>query len=67
VNSIPFTFVSDGFEITIPLSVVGDKDGRFNFKVVSASRIRIDPNTYTGVLDWMPDLGLLPGMVVEEP
>ena len=53
------TFVTDGMNATVPLSLLGGSDGRLNFKVVISEQI--SPTGFTGVLDYMPNVGLPPG------
>jgi len=49
------TFVTDGMDATVPVAVLGATDGRLNFKVIVVDT--------SGVLDYMPDVGLPPGDV----
>jgi hypothetical protein len=53
------TFVTDGMDASVPLSVLGGSNGQLNFKVVTSEQIA--PNAFTGVLDYMPDVGLPAG------
>jgi len=53
------TFVTDGMNATVPLSLLGGSDGRVNFKVVISEQI--SPTGFTGVLDYMPNVGLPAG------
>ena len=50
------TYVTDGMDASVPLSALGGSNGRLNFKVTMAEQI--GPNAFTGVLDYMPDVGL---------
>ena len=50
----------EGLQVTIPLSALGNDDGQMNFKVVVQSQLDATPS-YTGILDYMPDLTLAPG------
>lgn len=50
----------EGLQVTIPLSALGNDDGQMNFKVLVQSQLTATPS-YTGVLDYMPNLGLAPG------
>jgi hypothetical protein len=47
-------------DASVPLSVLGGSDGRLNFKVVTSEFIPPGPG-FTGVLDYMPDVGLPAG------
>jgi hypothetical protein len=61
VGTVPVRFVGDGFDVTIPLSFLGNSDGRLNFKVLAVTQL---PGARpTAVLDVMPDVGLPPGRV----
>ena len=61
-NSIPITFLTDGMQATIPLALLGDDDGTVNYKV-TVQRQLDEGGGFTGILDYMPDLGAAPGMV----
>jgi len=52
----------NGMEITLPLTLFGDTDGRINFKVVSYVVLTEGGGT-TGVLDYMTNIGLPVGMI----
>ncbi|HMH53247.1 MAG TPA: Ig-like domain-containing protein, partial [Candidatus Acidoferrum sp.] len=56
------TFVTDGMDASVPLSVLGGTNGQVNFKVVTSELLA--PNSFTGVLDYMPDVGLPAGQAV---
>jgi hypothetical protein len=61
VGNVPVTFLPDGMDVTVPLSLLGNSEGRLNFRVVSFSHV---PDTQTtGAIDTMPDIGLPPGRV----
>jgi hypothetical protein len=60
-GSYPVTYGSNGAEIAIPLSAIGNDDGNLNFKMVTSSKISATGST--GVLDTMPDVGLPSGRV----
>jgi len=51
--------VADGYDITVPLAAIGNDDGVLNFKVTVA--YQISANGYTGVLDYMSNVGLSAG------
>ncbi len=61
VGYVPVTYVGNGMDVIIPLSIISNDDGRLNFKVTCATQI--SPGGFTGVLDTMPDIGLPPGIV----
>ncbi len=59
VGSLDTTFSANGMEVTVPLSMLGNDDGKMNFKVTAARELLPDnPCGYTGVTDYMPNLGL---------
>lgn len=58
VGSFPATVVSNGYDVSIPLTAFDDDDGRLTFKAETQSFL--GPG-FTGILDYMPDLGLAPG------
>ena len=53
VGTVPVGFVTDGCDVTVPLSLLGNDDGRFNLRV----RVYAEP-ALPVVLDSMPDAGL---------
>ena len=58
---LPVTVVADGIDVSIPLSVIGNDDGRMTFRVVTS--VHLGGNTSTGILDYMPDSGAPAGVV----
>jgi hypothetical protein len=50
----------DGMDVTIPLSALGDPTA-INFKV-SSDAMLLPCDSFSGVLDYLPDLGLSPGI-----
>ena len=48
------TYLSDGIEVTVPLSTLGSGDGWMKFNV--ASQIQLTAGSYTTIRDFMPDL-----------
>jgi hypothetical protein len=59
VGKVPVKFVDDGFDVTIPLSLLGSADGRLDFKVLATTYL--PEGIATAVLDVMPDVALPPG------
>jgi hypothetical protein len=55
-GSFPVTFGANGMDVAFPLSSIGNDDGLVNFKVTSAAQI--SDVGFTGVLDYMPNVGL---------
>jgi hypothetical protein len=53
---------TDQARITVPLSLLGNDDGRLSFKVLSMQWVDA-PIINTAVLDWMLDVGQPPGLV----
>jgi len=54
-----FAVVENGYEATVPISLIGADDGVLNFKVISFA-------VGTNVLDYMPDTGLASGVTAPE-
>jgi hypothetical protein len=54
VGTVPVRFVTDGCDVAIPRSLLGDDDGRFDFRV----RVYAEP-AMPLVLDVLPDSGLV--------
>ncbi len=54
VGSVPVTFVADGCDVAIPLSLLGADDGRFDFRV----RVYSQP-ALPVVIDTLPDNGFV--------
>ena len=61
VSTFSFNPVPGGFEIRLPLSVIEETDGALNFKVVTSTAL--GGGTFTGVLDYMSDVGEAVGTV----
>ena len=60
VGEVPVSFVGNGMNVTVPLSLLGNDDGKLDFRVLSFTR----PSTTTVFLhDGMPDFALSPGHV----
>jgi hypothetical protein len=53
------TVLDDGYQVVIPLSLLGGGSGIFNFKAVSVTQT--GEFTSTGIHDYVTDLGLVPG------
>jgi hypothetical protein len=63
IGSSSATFPSaDQARVTVPLSLLGNGNGRLAFKVISMQWVDA-PIVNTAVIDWMPDVGLPPGLV----
>jgi hypothetical protein len=63
IGTVATTVVADGIDVTVPLSLIGNPDGRLNYRI---SSFIVLPNTTraTGVIvDTMPDVNLPPGRV----
>lgn len=54
VGTVPVSFVADGCDVAIPLSLLGSDDGRFDFRV----RVFAQP-ALPLVIDVLPDIGLV--------
>ena len=53
------TTVANGFDIRVDFAQIGADDGILNFKVITERAL--SPNTSTGVLDYMSNVGSAPG------
>ena len=53
-GTVPVTFVADGCDVALPLSLLGSDDGRFDFRV----RVYAQP-AWPLVVDVLPDVGLV--------
>jgi hypothetical protein len=53
------TTVTNGYDVTVPLSLIGGDNGVLNFKVLTQSQI--SPGVFTGIVDYMSNLGVAPG------
>ncbi len=56
VGSVPSTTTANGFRATVPLASLDGDDGRVTFRVTASSRL--SAQSFTGILDYMPDPGL---------
>jgi len=61
VTTEPVTVGLAGYDVTVPLAVLGNDDGQMNFKVVVQSQLPGLQVGYTGVQDYLPDIGAAPG------
>jgi len=57
---VPITFVQDGMQVTVSLSLLGSSDGRMSFQL--SSYVLVAPVTAV-VFDFMPDTNLPPARV----
>lgn len=63
IGTSTVTFIpADQVQITVPLSLLGNDEGRLSFRVESLQWVD-GPIPDSGVLDVMPDAGLSPGLV----
>jgi hypothetical protein len=60
VGSVPITVAADGMQVTVPLSLLGNADGRMSFQL--NSYVIVAPLTPVA-FDFMPDSNLPPGRV----
>jgi hypothetical protein len=60
VGSTPITFVADGMQVTVPLSLLGNASGRMTFEF--NSYVLVAPLTPV-IFDWMPNIDAPPGRV----
>jgi len=58
VGTVPVSFVANGIDVTVPLALIGNDDGRLDFKVFASAG-----PVWPSILDRMPDEGLPPGHV----
>jgi len=63
------TYVADGADVVLPLSALGGDRGELNFKVTVQTQIDFPPAgvAYTGIVDYLTDIGSLPGSLVSHP
>jgi hypothetical protein len=61
VGQVPITFVVNGVQATVPLSLLGNADGRMFFSV--NAYVFFPPPATSAVSDFMPDQNLSPGRV----
>ena len=62
-SDIDITFHEDGLDVVIPLSVIGDDDGRLHFKATSIVQINAAGVTWQ-ISDWITDVDQQPGSTV---
>ena len=58
-SSVPITVTSDGYDVFLPLSLLGNDDGKLNYKVLGGRQITTNPPTFTNyqTSDKMPEEG----------
>jgi hypothetical protein len=54
--------VLDGFDVTVPLAGIGGDDGALLFKVITQTQIA--PGQFTGIQDYLTDIGSAPGVTM---
>jgi hypothetical protein len=57
LSTAAVTFVSDGADVEIPLSLINGDDGKFNFRVTAQHQLSNTPS-FSTILDYMPDLAI---------
>jgi hypothetical protein len=62
VANVPISVVANGIDVGVPLSLIGNDDGRMNFRVISSTYL--GGNGFSTILDYMPDR-TVPGAVVQ--
>jgi hypothetical protein len=63
VGTVSVSFVADGFDVVIPLALLGNDDGRMTFRVRSYASAYTGSDFDSSTVDFMPDQGLPPGRV----
>jgi hypothetical protein len=63
VASVPITFIANGMQATVPLSLLGNDDGRMNVRVISYAVAATVGGLPSSGLDVMPDANLPPGRI----
>jgi hypothetical protein len=61
VGTVPVSVISSGSDVGVPLSLVGNDDGRMNFRVLAA--YYLGRNGFSTPLDYMPDQGVRAAVV----
>jgi hypothetical protein len=59
IASLTPTTLTNGYSVVVPLAQLGNDDGFFNFKVTTQTQL--SPTSWTGIHDYISDLGLPPG------
>lgn len=59
VGTVAATVAADGMDVTIPLTLLGNDEGRLDFEVHSSGDPRVAGQS-AAILDMMPNLGLAP-------
>lgn len=63
IGTVGVTFpTADSLRFTVPMSLLGNDDGRLAFKIVSMQWVDA-PVLNTAAIDWMPDLARAAGLV----
>ncbi len=65
VGTATISPLTNGYRVTVPLSLLGNDDGRMNFKVESSLQLVPGPG-FTGILDVMPDEGSPAAFVTDQ-
>jgi hypothetical protein len=58
LGTVPVTLVGSGYQVTVPLTMLGNDEGGLNFKVATSRLLDPGGTSSTGLLDQMPDTGI---------
>ena len=62
VGNVQAEVLAQGYRVSVPLTLLNNVDGRINFKVTTFALLDPSVPSFTGILDYMPNLGLPPGV-----
>ena len=63
VGNVQGEVLAQGYRVSVPLMLLNNANGGINFKVTTFELLDPSVPSFTGILDYMPDLGLPPGVV----
>ena len=63
MGNVQAEVLAQGYRVSVPLTLLHNVDGRINFKVTTFALLDPSIPSFTGVLDYMPNLGLPPGVL----
>jgi hypothetical protein len=63
VGNVQGEVLAQGYKVSVPLTLLHNVNGRLNFKVTTFELLDPSVPSFTDILDYMPDLGLAPGVV----
>ena len=63
MGNVQAEVLAQGYRVSVPLTLLHNVDGRIHFKVTTFALLDPSIPSFTSILDYMPNLGLPPGVL----